>query len=899
VTLTGSQVTGSNALATDPLTGSTYTVLKVTGVTGRLLARLTVATGVATSIGNIGDNFAGLTFDQQGGLYGVTGDGASVPETLYRFQRASVIATEDSGTVQFTGLLANDSDPDGQTIDTVPSGPLTSPSGATYEILAGGNVIYNASTSLTLNSLGQDATFDDVLTYTVQDSAGEQATGTITVTVAGKNDAPSLDLDGSGGTTDFTASPIIVGTPAQPTLLVDTDAEILDPDTPATIASLTATLFGALDAEALSATPSGDANTINFSGNVLTVTASAGFAPLSDFQAVLRTLTYQNSSITPTIGKRTIEIVVDDGIVRSNTATARIGVTTAPTLTLPDSPVEAFAADVQGVAVTFNVSASDAEDGPIPAVAVPPSGSVFQIGDTTVNVTATDSDGATISGSFIVRVRLANPVHSLLIEKGDAVPNASNSSDIPSDAVIASLGTPAIDDSGQISYVARWSSRTEGKGSGVILDDASVAAAGGTVPGIAGARFKSFTDPVGSDGKVAFVATLSGVAKSSASAVLSNAGGALSAVAQSGTEAPGAGGATWRSFQSVALENGTIAFLGQLTPGTGTPKVTPKNDSGIWIAAAGAIPTLVLREGDSVAGSTIKALVSFRPGAGSPGQGRGWLTTPTGGPRALALAMLADRSHAILSAAPGAAPVILSQTGAAGAGGPDIAGASFSSFGLPAANVLGNQTVAASLTVGAGGVTADNARGIFADLGSATYVPIARTAGTGPDVFRSFSDPVLADDGSLGFAATIAGASKRSSTPAVLWLPPSESDLLFAARAATEPPGIPGAQWKSFPSIAIAAGRGPLFLATLQPGKGGVSAKTAGGLWAVDYNREPRLIFQRGVTQIGGKTVKSFKLLSASVGNTGVTRSFNDRQQIAWLATFSDKSSGIVISQVP
>lgn len=48
-----------------------------------------------------------------------------------------------------------------------------------------------------------------------------------------------------------------------------------------------------------------------------------------------------------------------------------------------------------------------------------------------------------------------------------------------------------------------------------------------------------------------------------------------------------------------------------------------------------------------------------------------------------------------------------------------------------------------------------------------------------------------------------------------------------------------------------------------------------------------------------GKTIKSFTLLTPTVGNTGVTRSFNDAGQVVWLATFTDKSQAIITTEVP
>ncbi len=78
---------------------------------------------------------------------------------------------------------------------------------------------------------------------------------------------------------------------------------------------------------------------------------------------------------------------------------------TPPVLNLPASPVIATATSPAGANVSFDLSSTDAEQDPGPTpVAVPASGSLFPVGDTTVNVSATDSGGLTASDSFVVRV---------------------------------------------------------------------------------------------------------------------------------------------------------------------------------------------------------------------------------------------------------------------------------------------------------------------------------------------------------------------------------------------------------------------------------------------------------------------------------------------------------------
>lgn len=70
-----------------------------------------------------------------------------------------------------------------------------------------------------------------------------------------------------------------------------------------------------------------------------------------------------------------------------------------PTFVLPASPIVSDEA-----VVTFSVSANDSEGNALTPVANPPSGSTFPVGDTTVEVTATDSHGTTATRTFVVHV---------------------------------------------------------------------------------------------------------------------------------------------------------------------------------------------------------------------------------------------------------------------------------------------------------------------------------------------------------------------------------------------------------------------------------------------------------------------------------------------------------------
>ena len=76
------EVEGGNGLATHPMTGELWAVLHIAGQ-GRTLVTLDPVTGASSSIGVLADRVAGIAFDSSGTLYGVTGDGADIPETMY------------------------------------------------------------------------------------------------------------------------------------------------------------------------------------------------------------------------------------------------------------------------------------------------------------------------------------------------------------------------------------------------------------------------------------------------------------------------------------------------------------------------------------------------------------------------------------------------------------------------------------------------------------------------------------------------------------------------------------------------------------------------------------------------------------------------------------------------
>jgi hypothetical protein len=126
LTLAGEAILGGNGLALDPTTGDLFGILKLQGQEGRELVTIDPATGICTSVGDLGDRFAAIAFDSAGTLYGVTGDGALISETLYE------ISTRNARITLITALGNGD---DGEALTFNPDdGLLYHLSGTTQQI---------------------------------------------------------------------------------------------------------------------------------------------------------------------------------------------------------------------------------------------------------------------------------------------------------------------------------------------------------------------------------------------------------------------------------------------------------------------------------------------------------------------------------------------------------------------------------------------------------------------------------------------------------------------------------------------------------------------------------------------------------------------------------------------
>ncbi|MBL7764722.1 MAG: T9SS type A sorting domain-containing protein [Chitinophagaceae bacterium] len=91
--LSGFTVTGITGMAFDPCTFETYVIAKLSGQTNRFLCKIDLTNGVMTQVGNLGDRFSTITFREDGQLIGATGNGATVPETMYFIDKNTAATT--------------------------------------------------------------------------------------------------------------------------------------------------------------------------------------------------------------------------------------------------------------------------------------------------------------------------------------------------------------------------------------------------------------------------------------------------------------------------------------------------------------------------------------------------------------------------------------------------------------------------------------------------------------------------------------------------------------------------------------------------------------------------------------------------------------------------------------
>lgn len=419
--------TANGLISGTPSTSGTFNVtLTATNATGSGTRALTLTINKATAtltLGNLSHVFdnnikeATATTSPSGLLVGFSYTGAALPPIMAGDY--GVIATVDhphytgsaSGTMTIakapgTITLGNltqpyDGTPRPVTFTTTPgglpvtltyNGSATAPAAVgTYAVVASlvnSNYTGTATGTLTITdtvkpvltlpanlTVSATSSYGAVVTFTA--SATDNVDGALAVTLAPASgstfalgtttvNASATDAAGNTATGSFT---VTVKDTTAPVISAPADQVLEATSAAGAVASFTATATDAVNGSvAVTASPaSGSMFAVGTTPVTLTATDAAGNVATSSFT-----------------------ITVSD--------------TTAPVIAAQENLV-AEATSASGAVVAFTASAIDLVSGAVSVTASPASGSTFALGNTTVQLTATDAKGNTATGSFTVTVK--------------------------------------------------------------------------------------------------------------------------------------------------------------------------------------------------------------------------------------------------------------------------------------------------------------------------------------------------------------------------------------------------------------------------------------------------------------------------------------------------------------
>jgi autotransporter-associated beta strand protein len=90
VMFNGNSISRGNGMATDPTSNTLFAVISpINSSSPRELVTIDPATGIATSVGNLGGKLSGLAFDNSGQLYGVSGSSSHTDFSLYSIDKTN------------------------------------------------------------------------------------------------------------------------------------------------------------------------------------------------------------------------------------------------------------------------------------------------------------------------------------------------------------------------------------------------------------------------------------------------------------------------------------------------------------------------------------------------------------------------------------------------------------------------------------------------------------------------------------------------------------------------------------------------------------------------------------------------------------------------------------------
>jgi len=463
---------------------------------------------------------------------------------------------------------------------------------------------------------------------------------------------------------------------------------------------------------------------------------------------------------------------------------------------------------------------------------------------------------------------------------------------------------PLLNNSGQTAFRAGFASPTfsslgifsEGSG-GINL----VAQIGGMSPIGTGVNYESFGIPLLNNlGQIAFGASLDGSEVTSANnqAIFSESeGDGLASVVRTGDASPIEGEIFTRfSREFVFNDLGQTAFSGSVTG----------NASNNTIGA-------IFSEGGGNGLRVVAQELTFAPGnSGLFGLFRNPVLNNVGETAFRASVFVGggidgSNNTRVYSEGKGNGLALVASGGAESPAG---AGIDFTTVGFPVLNDHGVTVFRSSLTgTGANGTTNT---GLFKKMTDASLAALAIEADVSPIgdeiYFFSFAVPVLNSSGQIAFRANLFGPAVTSSNSSAVFREGMDGTLEVVARNGDHAPGTPTTEKFKFASFDTFINDS---LVLNSAGQTAFQAQLAGasidfgsdmGIWAEDRTGKLRLIAREGdqleVAKGDFRTIRRLRFFGNTGNEDGRRSGFNDLGQLAFVASFTDGTDGIFVSDI-
>jgi hypothetical protein len=450
---------------------------------------------------------------------------------------------------------------------------------------------------------------------------------------------------------------------------------------------------------------------------------------------------------------------------------------------------------------------------------------------------------------------------------------------------------PAINDVGRVAFAGQAMETAGATLTGIWSDAtgalAAIARSGTQAAGASsGINFATFKNPlVNTAGHVAFDATLTGPTSGN-SGVWAQRSGALSLVAQRGSSAPGTT-LNYTNFFNLGLNGaGQTVFRAGLNSSSA-------NNVGVWSERGGAVAKMV-QAGDQAPGTPNAVLFEAFPAAPIAINDSGrysfkgfvthddrmgiWTETLEAGNPSPTLTLVARENDPI--PAPGFP-----------------ASARYGFIGEPTLNQNGDTAFVAHIS----GV-ANTQSAVFLDRGE-TLLVVAWDDQYVPNGgfvrFNSFSSPLVSQAGDVAFFAGIEGSGITSLNDTGIW---SRRDGVWApwVREGYQAPGAESFHFNSFANLSLNSSGQTAFSATLRGD--GITTANDVGIWARGRDGLLQLVAREGnqieISPGVNRTIAELFFAGGASTEDGRRVGFNDHGEVAFLATFTDGSSGIFVSDV-